>query len=96
MRKVPDLQIMPVAVGGMISRKAMANPIVKRYKNRDYQHFLAGTFQMVTPFYKDPTLSIVYGEPLTGESATLANVQVQMRHLLRQIYEEQRALYDGL
>ena len=93
-RKVPELQVVPVAVGGMISRKAMANPIVQRYKSRDYQHFLAGTFQMVTPFYKDPILSIFYGEPLIGESATLSNVQAQMRQLLQQIYDEQCALHD--
>lgn len=92
-RKVPDLQVVPVAVGGMISRKAMANPIVQQYKNRDYQHFLAGTFQMVTPFYKDPILSIFYGEPLAGQSASLANVQSKMHELLTQIHDEQSRLH---
>lgn len=92
-RKVPNLQVVPFAVGGLISRKAMANPIVQRYKTRNYQHFLAGTFQMVTPFYHDPIASIFYGEPLIGESVDMEIIREKMAQLLIKVNEEQQQLF---
>ena len=48
-RHVPNLNIVPVAVGGLISRRALRNPIVRQYKDGDKRHFLAATFQMMFP-----------------------------------------------
>ena len=55
-RHVPDLAIVPFAVGGVISRTALRNPIVRRYKDSDKRHFLVATFQMLFPFYRDPVI----------------------------------------
>lgn len=91
-KHVPDLQVMPFGVGGVISRKALNNPIVKQYQVRDNRHFLALTFQMMFQRYREPIASIFYGEALTGESATLLNVQTQMRDLLCEVHDEQTQL----
>ena len=48
-RHVPDLAIVPVAVGGVISRRALENAVVRRYRDDGERHFLAATFQMMFP-----------------------------------------------
>ena len=91
-RHVPDLAIVPFAVGGVISRAALRNPIVRRYKDSDKRHFLAATFQMLFPFYRDPVISLFYGQALTGAMATRENVIGQMAELLRRVHAEQQSL----
>lgn len=93
-KHVPDLQIVPFAVGGVISRQALANPFVRRYTNRDHRMFLAATFQLMFPIYRDPVVSIFFGQPLSGEQATLNNVQRQMRRLIRNVHAEQSEVFD--
>ena len=94
-RHVPGLQVVPVAVGGLISRRALRNPIVKRYRDRDQRHFLAATFQMMFPFYRDPQVRIVFGTPLTGREASLKQVRARMAELLRRVHAEQRELMNA-
>ena len=91
-RHVPDLTIVPVAVGGVISRRALRNPIARLYRNDDKRHFLAATFQMMFPVYRDPVVSVMYGNPLRGEQATYDDVQRQMSQLLARVDEEQTLL----
>lgn len=91
-RHLPELSIVPVAVGGVISRRALLNPIVRRYRDSDKRHFLAATFQMLFPCYRDPVISLCFGEALRGESVTRAEVVTQMRVLLRRVGAEQRRL----
>jgi len=87
-KHVPDLQVIPFAVGGVISRRALNNPITQRYKTRNNRHFLAATFQLMFRRYRDPIVSIVYGDILTKESAKLENVQIKMEALLRKLHIE--------
>lgn len=91
-RHVPDLVIVPFAVGGVISRKALRNPIVRRYRDRDKRHFLAATFQMLFPAYRDPVISLRFGRALRGEGATRSALLAQMAVLIRAVYGEQQAL----
>lgn len=91
-RHVPGLSVVPFAVGGVISRKALRNPIVRHYKDEDRRHFLAATFQMMFPFYRDPTIGLYYGQALCGQDATRSNVIRQMDDLLRKVRAEQLAL----
>ena len=93
-RHVPDLTVMPCAVGGVISRRALRNPVVRRYRDKDKRHFLAATFQMMFPFYRDPVVSLHFGRPLRGESAAHQTVLAQMAELLRSVNAEQRALIN--
>lgn len=89
-RHAPDLKVVPVAVGGLISRRALHNPIVKRYKDRDKRHFLAATFQMMLPIYRDPLVRLVFGTPLRGDRANRREALAQMANLLRRVHAEQR------
>lgn len=89
-RQVPGLTILPVAVGGLLSRRALGNAIVRRYRDRDKRHFLAATFQMLFSIYRDPVISLRFGEPLAVERATQDQVRAQMARLLRRVHAGQR------
>lgn len=91
-RHVPDLVIVPCAVGGVISRRALRNPVVRRYRDKRKRHFLAATFQMMFPFYRDPVISMHFGRPLLGGSSTRETVLRGMAQLIRAVYAEQRGL----
>ncbi len=87
-RHAPGLNIVPVAVGGLISRRALLNVIVRRYRDHDRRHFLAATFQMLFPRYRDPAVRLHFGEALTGKRATLPQAQAQMQTLLQRLSAE--------
>lgn len=91
-RHAPNLKIVPVAVGGLLSRRALRNPIVRRYRDRYKRHFLAATFQMMFPAYRDPVISLCFGDALSGERAAPRQVQARMATLLRRVHAEQRRL----
>ncbi|MCY3778696.1 MAG: 1-acyl-sn-glycerol-3-phosphate acyltransferase [Chloroflexi bacterium] len=84
-RHVPGLAILPVAVGGLISRRALRNPIVRAYRDADRRHFLAATFQMMFPVYRDSVVSVCYGDALYGERGTYEDALGQMSELLRRV-----------
>lgn len=92
-RHAPGLAVLPVAVGGVISRRALRNPIVRRYRDHEQRHFLAATFQLMFPRYRDPLVSIVFGDALRGEAAGRDPVQSQMAALLARVHAEQQALF---
>ncbi len=94
-RHVPDLAIVPFAVGGVISRAALRNPIVRRYRDHDKRHFLAATFQMMFPVYRDPVIMLCFGGALRGDCATRAPVLARMADLVRRVHEERRTLSAG-
>jgi hypothetical protein len=92
-RHVPDLQVVPAGIGGVISRTALQNPIVKQYKTQSDRLFLAATFQLAFPAYRNPQLSIFYGQPLCGSDITMENVRSQMQTLIRKVHEEQTEIF---
>ena len=89
-RHVPGLAIAPVAVAGLLSRRALRNPLLRCYRDRDKRHFLAATFQMMFPVYRDADITVRIGEALRGDSATLAAVQARMADLLPQTRDRTR------
>lgn len=91
-RHVPDMVIVPFAVGGVLSRRALRNPIVQQYRESSKRHFLAATFQMMFPFYRDPVISLRFGSALGGEWAKRDLVLARMAVLLRQVNAEQQEL----
>ena len=84
-RHVPGLAIVPAAVGGVISRRALRNPIVRRYRDHDRRHFLAATFQMMFAVYRDAEVRVQYGAALRGEQATVEFARARMSDLLRRV-----------
>ncbi len=93
-RHAPDLTIVPCAVGGVISRRALRNPVVRQYRDQDKGHFLAATFQMMFPCYRDAVISLHFGRPLRGEMASRQLILRQMTQLLRGVHAEQRELIN--
>lgn len=91
-RNTPDLTIVPCAIGGVLSRRALDNAIVRRYQDQDQRQFLAATFQMMFPCYRDPVISLHFGRPLRGENARRAQALGQMARLLGSVHEQQRDL----
>lgn len=91
-RHAPGLAVVPVAVGGLLSRRALRNPVVNRYRKRDKRHFLAATFQMMFPCYRDPVISLAFGEPLRADDASHEQVTRAMEGLLARVHAEQRKL----
>ncbi len=94
-RHAPELAIVPFAVGGVLSRRALQNPIARQYKDADKRHFLAATFQMMFPFYRDPLISLHFGRALRGPAATREETRTRMKRLLRRVYLEQRELFGA-
>jgi len=93
-RHTPDLMILPCAVGGVISRRALRNPVVRQYRDKDKRHFLAAPFQMMFPFYRDPVISLHFGRPLRGEGTSREALMREMASLLRGVHAEQRRLIN--
>ena len=81
-RHVPDLMIAPVAVMGLLSRRALRNPLVAMYKDRDKRHFLAATMQMMFAFYRDARVTVRCGRSLQGRDACRDVAVAEMRRLL--------------
>lgn len=90
-RHVPGLAVIPVATGGVLSRRALRNRLVRRYRGREQRHFLAATFQMMFACYRDPIISVCYGRVLSGEEARRERVLERMACLLARVYREQAA-----
>ena len=93
-RHVPDLAVVPFAVGGVISRRALRNVMVRQYRDADERHFLAATFQMLFSHYRDPLVSLFYGRALYGEAAVRDAILAQMGDLLRAVYAEQQRFFN--
>jgi len=90
-RHVPELAIVPVATGGVLSRRALRNRLVRRYRDRDKRHFLAATFQMMFACYRDPVISVWYGRALRRERASREGILERMAELLARVHSEQAA-----
>ena len=87
-RHVPGLAVVPVATGGVLSRRALRNPLVRRYRERDQRHFLAATFQMMFACYRDPLISVYYGRAMRGERADRERAVEQMAALLARVHAD--------
>lgn len=91
-RQLPELAIVPFAVGGVHSRRALQNLIARQYKDPGKRHFLAATFQMMLPMYRDPVVSLFFGGALCGRSVARDQVMARMTSLLRRVHQEQAGL----
>ena len=85
-RHVPELTIVPLAVAGVLSRRALQNPLVRRYRKEDKRNFLAATFQMMFACYRDAEICVRFGRPLRAPQASREQTLRQMESLLRQTH----------
>ena len=81
-RLVPNLQVLPVAVSGVISPRALRHPITRLYRTTERREWVAATLQVMLPRYRDTHAKLRIGTSLAATSSLSPDVQAQMRVLL--------------
>jgi hypothetical protein len=61
---VPEAQILPAAVGGVISASALRNPVINLFRDRKDRDWAAATLQVLLPAYRDTHTRVAFGQPL--------------------------------
>jgi len=78
-RLVPGTVVVPVAVEGVVSRRALRSPLARRQRTRDDRELAAATLQILL---RDRTIRprLVVGEPLRGrpDAAALASAMTAL------------------
>jgi len=87
-RHVPGLQIVPVAVGGVISQTALQNPITQLYTTPKQRDWVAATLMALFPRYRRVQVTVRYGQPIHAAVDTVGDdVRDQMRDLIAQTWQ---------
>lgn len=87
-RMVPDLTVLPVTVSGVLSERALRNPLRRVRREKRDQEWLAATIQMLVPALRDVSTRVTFGNPIrTGElppgaDSVSGTVVEEMRRLL--------------
>ena len=63
-RLVPETQIVPVLVSGVLSAKAQRTPLRWLRRTQKDQEWLAATLQIIMPAYRPTTVHVAFGPPL--------------------------------
>ena len=82
-RQVPALTILPVAVSGVISLRALRSPLAQLYREGRRRSWVAATLQVMFTRWRDCEVLLRFGAPLTAGPAAAAQVQESMADLLR-------------
>ncbi|MBZ0300724.1 MAG: glycerol acyltransferase [Anaerolineae bacterium] len=82
-RLVPDLSVLPVAVSGVISPRALRHPLARLYRTAKQREWVAATLQVIQPRYRDTQVWVRFGEPIRASSSPTPQVIDQMRILIR-------------
>lgn len=83
-RCVPDVQVLPAAVSGVISRRALQNPLTRLYGTETRKDWVAATLMMLIEHYRHVTVSVHYGKPFMS-TLVMPTVYEQMTDLLTNI-----------
>ena len=81
-KHMTGLTVIPAAVGGLVSSRARASVLARRYRTESDRDWVAATLQFMLPTYRDVKPVAVYGSPI-GEGHTLQQVQAATRELYR-------------
>lgn len=82
-RQVPQLTILPVAVSGVISARALRSPPARLYREGRRRSWVAATLQVMFTRWRDCALVLRFGAPLPAGPTVAAQVQEAMTALLR-------------
>lgn len=100
---VPDLQIIPAAVGGAISRDALLSPWLRPYINRRIRQrgatFLATAINLLRPrpFGWPIHIDVRFGQPLPGSDPLLLdNIKRQMNGMFSHLRADDWPLDTGM
>jgi len=63
-RLAPEAQVLPAAVGGVISASALQNPLINLFRERRDRDWAAATLQVLLPAYRDTHTRVAFGPAL--------------------------------
>jgi 1-acyl-sn-glycerol-3-phosphate acyltransferase len=82
---VPELQILPVIVSGVLSKNALHNPLVQLYRDPKQREWTAAVLQTLVPAYQNVTVQVRFGKVIHADrSSSRAEITQQVT---RQMYE---------
>ena len=90
-RQVPQLTILPVAVSGVISLRALRSPLAQLYREGRRRSWVAATLQVMFTRWRDCEVMLRFGAPLVAGPSVAAQVQESMAGLLRASLREGEA-----
>jgi hypothetical protein len=65
-RRVPHLAIVPVAIGGVLSPRALRHPLARLYRTQAERERAAAMLQVVLPSLTPEQVRVAFGPPLEG------------------------------
>jgi hypothetical protein len=77
---IPGLTVIPAAAGGMVSTRAYASWLARRYRTEADRDWMAATLQFMLSTYRDVQPMLVYGSPIRHGNI-LQKVQAATREL---------------
>jgi 1-acyl-sn-glycerol-3-phosphate acyltransferase len=81
-RHVPELQVVPAAVGGVLSVSAQNHPIARLYRKPQTREYVGATLQLMLNIFHDVKIAVQIGEPIPADRAQLPHIQQAMVDLL--------------
>jgi putative hemolysin len=64
---VPDLQLLPVIVSGVLSGDALRNPLVRFYRDPKQREWVAAVLQTLVPAYQNVTVRVQFGNIIRAD-----------------------------
>jgi len=71
-RAVPETNVLPIAVSGVISATALQHPIARCFADQKEREWAAATLQVIWPGLRDTHTRVLIGEPVGCDHANLA------------------------
>lgn len=84
-RQVSGLRVLPLAVGGVLSARALRTPLVRAARTRADREWLAATLQVIFRRFHDTDVRVLVGEPFVPKVDPTAELVTRMRVLLGQL-----------
>jgi hypothetical protein len=81
-RLVPGLAVVPVVVSGVLSRRALRNPLTFLRSREEDRRWLAATIQMLSPGLHATSVRVEFGRPLRGDREASERVLEEAQRLV--------------
>lgn len=87
---VPNLQLLPVMVSGVLSQDALRHPLISLYKDPKQREWVAAVLQTLIPRYQNVTVNVVFGEAIRmSKEVSRVEVTRQMTAKMRELAAKQ-------
>lgn len=81
-RLVPSLTVVPVIVSGVLSKRALGNPVAMLRRNEEDRRWLAATIQMLAPKLHPTAVRVEFGNPIRADGDISEEVLDEARRLI--------------